>query len=162
MRIWLRQSWLYINPAVKLLVSLIISFFKYLSYTLYVKAWQAFQEFWSCLIISFTYKFIWAENKFNLQKYFPTCKHEHKFNMYIVHLYIKYSLLQWKLDIKRPDITKYITWYNKLISPVPINEFPFFVLFIDYWYTKISDITNKILSPKDLVIPSFHCTVWFI
>ena len=48
--------------------------------------------------------------------------------------------------------------YNKLFSPVRMNEFALFELFIDSWYNKISDIRNKISGPKDFVIPGFHCT----
>ena len=45
--------------------------------------------------------------------------------------------IQWKLDIKRSDIT------NCFLRS-QLNNFLCFVLFIDNCYNKISDITNKI------------------
>ena len=51
--------------------------------------------------------------------------------------HIIYGTLQWKLDIKRSDIT------NCFLRSQWINLFCF-ILFMDYWYNKISDITNKI------------------
>ena len=47
-------------------------------------------------------------------------------------------LVKSTVETRYKEIWDNTTWYNKLISLVPIN-FLCFVLYIDYWYNKISD-----------------------
>ena len=62
-------------------------------------------------------------------------------------------IMQWKLDIKISDITNCFSGPNYIISC--------FLRFIDYWYNKISDITNKISrSQCSRYVPCFHCNLY--
>ena len=49
-------------------------------------------------------------------------------------------------------------WYNNYFLWSQWTDLLCFVLFIDYWYNKISDITNKTAQPQGSCIPIFHCT----
>ena len=51
------------------------------------------------------------------------------------------STIQWKLDIKRSDITKYLTQRTNLSGPNKLTSSV--LLFADHRYNKVSDTTNK-------------------
>ena len=85
--------------------------------------------------------------------------------------------IQWKLDIKRSD-TEQNTWYDEVISPVPMNIYFLFCIVFDYWYNKISDIQcvpekgkpiNQVnfsqncndLSEKNYIVIKFHLSSFF-
>ena len=88
-----------------------------------------------------------------------------------VHFIYQISEVVWHAQVTKriKIIGNYMTvetrykeiWYNKLPDSNKLSQwniFLCFVLFIEYWYHNISDITiTKFPGPKDLVILSFYC-----